>query len=504
MERRTGRRFTREELVHQILSAEPQPTKEREEWFKLCGDSILEALRIISNAVMKASPKTHMALMCSDPNNHAAEGRRWLDMVEAMSVSGNKPALRPTYASYNETNYVDVPAQITPLRKLQPLLAGKMRFTPEMENWPDTRFAKSVALTRLQMALSFFVASPDLAINIVHFLETGFQYDPAHAHVLRDDLGYFNGLVAYAAACPKEHGLQILWDSRPPLHRQVTTDRMTALPAPRVWEGALDILGFATTFYPEAVRLANRSYLEERSDEELRTLLKGKVLMDGDSAALLVERRFGPEIGLKGCRPWRGANVERLSNREFAGEYWNHDEEAFSLNKYLLEPVGQAVIVSKLIGPEETFSVPGITLFENSQGGRVGIIPFSGSHGDFNMMPDIRGWKRQHVLRKMLEWINQGPLPLFVEDAPNVFPLRRDGEKAVVVGIANLTPDPLPQVKFRIAPPFKGRPAVEALTFASKAASMNFQMTETEGYWRFQVPVLIAPLELVCFRISAA
>jgi hypothetical protein len=506
MERRTGKRLPREDLVHQILSAEPQPTIERQEWFKLCGDSILEALRIIAAAVQNVSPKTHMGLMCSDPNTHAAEGRRWLDMVGAMSASGNKPALRPTYAAYSETVYLAVPEQISPMRKLQPLLAAKMRFTPELENWPGTRFTKSVALTRLQMALSFFIASPDLTINnILDFFEGGFQYDNAdYDRMLRDFLGYYDTLAAYAGECRKERGLEILWDSRPPLHRHVTTDRMADLPAPRCWEGVLDILGFATTFYPEEVRLADRGYLEERSDEELRSLLRGKVLMDGDSAAFLVERGFGAEIGLKSCRAGGGANAERLVNREFAGEYWNHDEETWSLTKYLLEPVEQAILVSKLIGPDETYTRPGMMLFENYQGGRVGIIPFDGSTGDFDMRPVFRTWKRQRALRKMLEWINKGPLPLFVEEAPNVFPLRRDGEMAVVVGIANLTADPLPQVKFRIAVPFEGKPALELLTFSSKGPLSNFHATATDGYLRFQLPVGIAPLELACFRISAS
>jgi hypothetical protein len=191
-------------------------------------------------------------------------------------------------------------------------------------------------------------------------------------------------------------------------------------------------------------------------------------------------------------------------NREFAGEYWNHDEETWSLTKYLLEPVEQAILVSKLIGPDETYTRPGMMLFENYQGGRVGIIPFDGSTGDFDMRPVFRTWKRQRALRKMLEWINKGPLPLFVEEAPNVFPLRRDGEMAVVVGIANLTADPLPQVKFRIAVPFEGKPALELLTFSSKGPLSNFHATATDGYLRFQLPVGIAPLELACFRISAS
>ena len=504
MERRTGKKLTREELVHQILSADPQPTIERQEWFKLCGDSILEALRIISGAVKDTSPRTHMGLMCSDPNTHAAEGRRWLDMVEAMSVSGNKPVLRPTYADYCEAVYTSVPWHITLMRKLQPLLAARMRFTPELENWPYTRFAKSIAFTRLQTALSFFITSPDLTMDIHSFVETGFKYDTGHDRVLRDYLGYYSALTGYAAECPKERGLEILWDSRFPLHRHVTTDQMIDLPARRCWEGSLDILGFATTFYPGEVKLASRGYLEERSDDELRALLKGKVLVDGDAASLLLERGLGSEIGLIGCESVdTGANCERFVNKQFAGKYWNQDEGIFAMHKYRLEPAAGAIVASHMIGPEESFTLPGMTLYENSQGGRIGIIPFNGSHGDFTAV-DFRGWKRQQVLRKTLEWINRGPLPLFVEDAPNVFPLRRDGEKAIVVGIANLTPDPLPQVTFRIAPPFKGKPKVEVLTLTSKAALPNFQVSEAEGYLQFHAPVRIAPLELVCFRISAA
>jgi hypothetical protein len=101
MVRRTGKRLTRQELVHQILRAWPQPTEERKSWLDLCGDSILEAARIVSDAVKAASPKTHMGLMCSDPNTQAAEGRRGLDMVQAFSASGDQPVLRPHYASYH-------------------------------------------------------------------------------------------------------------------------------------------------------------------------------------------------------------------------------------------------------------------------------------------------------------------------------------------------------------------------------------------------------------------
>ena len=74
----------------------------------------------------------------------------------------------------------------------------------------------------------------------------------------------------------------------------------------------------------------------------------------------------------------------------------------------------------------------------------------------------------------------------------------------MVIGIANLTPDPVDQVAFRMAPPFKGKPVVEMLNLTSKAALKNFEVSLSEGSLRFHAPVRIAPLELVCFRFSAA
>jgi hypothetical protein len=389
------------------------------------------------------------------------------------------------------------------MRKLQLLLGSKMRFTPELENYPFTRFSKSVRLTRLQIALSMLLASPDVTLDIHSFDETRFDYDTAIDGMLRNSVGYFSGVATWAAECGKERGLQILWDGRFPMHRKVNGNRMIDLPAPECWEGVMDLLGFATTFHPDEVKLASRSYLEERSEEEIRKVLNGKVLMDGDAVTLLVKRGFGQEIGVKSCEPVEGANYEEMTNGHFAGKFLNRDETSAEAYKYRLDPVAEAIVVSEMFGPARSFSVPGMTLFENASGGRVGLIPQNGSRGDLYML-DFRGWKRQAVLKRMLEWINKGPLPLFVEDAPNVCPFRRDGEKAVLVGIANLSVDPLPHVSFRMARPFEGEPRIEYLTPEGKCVQLKVQGTMQEDYLYLRTPVQIEPLGLACFRLTPA
>ncbi len=500
MARRTEKDLGREELLRRILTAQPQPTPERQEWLKLCGDSMLDVTRLIAEAVKTASPETRMGLMCGAPDVHAAEGWRWNDMIHALSVSSKQPVLRPSYASYSDVAYRDVAADLTSMRKLQACLPNKVRFAPELETFPFTEFSKSAQLTCLQIALSAFLVPPDITLDIHAFAETQLDDAPTHTRVLNDSFDYFNGLVVWATQCRKERGLQVLWDNRLPLHRAADAPRMSNLPAPPCWEGTMDLLGFATTFYPDEVKLIGRSYLEERSGDELRSLLKAKLLMDGDAAQFLVDHGFGEQVGLKGCEPIGGANCERLVDRRFAGRFFNHNLGCVFSIKYQLDPREGAILVSKLLGPAASFSAPGMTLFENAGGGRIGIVPFSGSHGDLSSL-EFRNWKRQYVLKKMLEWINRGPLPLFVEGAANVLPLRRDGETAILIGIANLSADPIPRVAIQLGLPLEAKPAVEYLSPDGRLQTIPIAAERTDGCWRLRIPVSVSPLSLACFRL---
>jgi hypothetical protein len=502
MARRTGRPLDRVEVLARILTAEPQPSPERDTWLALCGESILSVARGISEAVARVSPRTRMGLMCSLPEVHAAEGRLWLKMAEAFAVSGNAPVLRPHMGGYGDAVFRDTASGLSSMRKLQPLLGARMRFTPEVENDPCTAFSKSARGTRLQIALNCALGCRGVTLDIHSFTETAFDYDTALDPMLRDSFEYFDRIARWAAETPRERGLQVLWDNRFPRHRRCAgSARMAALVAPHCWEGAMDLLGFATTFYPDEVRLASRPYLEERTDREIGELLGGKMLLPADAAALLIERGFAADIGVASCAPLQGANVERLTNEQFAGRYFGRDMTAAFFTKYRLEPLAGAAIVSTLLGPEESFRAPGMLLYENRRGGRVGILPYDGAAQDLYRI-EFRNWKRQHALWKMIEWIAGAPVPLFVENAADVWPLRRDGAGVIAIALANLSADPLRSVTLRVGGRFE-RPAVEVLTPAG-LATPPFEVRADGGYTRLRGPVDIEPYTLACFRVTGA
>jgi hypothetical protein len=226
--------------------------------------------------------------------------------------------------------------------------------------------------------------------------------------------------------------------------------------------------------------------------------------LTGDAASHLVERGFNRQIGLTSCKPVGGTSYEQFVSEDFAPSFLNPDEQVgVFAGKYSLDLMEGTIAVARMYEAAASFSVPGMVLFENSLGGRFGVVPLSGVQGDLYAM-ESRGWKRQYDLKKMLESINRGPVPLFVEGAANVLPLRRDGEKAVLIGVANLSADPMPEVELQLAPPFEGKPAVQWLTLEGKRKPVDAEALLAGGYWHVRIPVRVAPVGLACFRLTKA
>jgi hypothetical protein len=141
-------------------------------------------------------------------------------------------------------------------------------------------------------------------------------------------------------------------------------------------------------------------------------------------------------------------------------------------------------------------------LFENSAGGRIGIIPLNGSSGAL-LNTNFRSWKRQRALFWMLEWLNGGPLPLFVGNVANVWPYLRMGKKTALVGIANLSGDPLPGVTFRLAHSPVKSVSIECLKAEGKVKTDDTIWDYHDGALFVSVTSAVESLDMVCVRILA-
>jgi hypothetical protein len=85
--------------------------------------------------------------------------------------------------------------------------------------------------------------------------------------------------------------------------------------------------------------------------------------------------------------------------------------------------------------------IPGMVLYENKEGGRIGVFAYDGTRNGLGLA--FRGRKRQSILEIVINWLGRTQAPFLVKSAVNVLPLRRNGEDFVLMGLANLSPDPL-------------------------------------------------------------
>lgn len=95
-------------------------------------------------------------------------------------------------------------------------------------------------------------------------------------------------------------------------------------------------------------------------------------------------------------------------------------------------------------GEEDVSS--GLTLFENRLGGRIAVLPHDGQSSGIE---DIyfRNWTRQRELRAAIDWLSRGSIPFFVEGVADIVPIRIDQPGRTVLGIVNLSSDPITHIQ---------------------------------------------------------
>jgi hypothetical protein len=123
----------------------------------------------------------------------------------------------------------------------------------------------------------------------------------------------------------------------------------------------------------------------------------------------------------------------------------------------------KARVITRLRGYHDEETGHGMWLFENSLGGRVAVSPLDSQNdgvSHFGLVttnafhtPTFLTWARQALLRDVFTWLGRKPVPLFVPNAPAIFPILADQGKRLVVGVLNLNSDAIERLTLEIAAP---------------------------------------------------
>ncbi len=142
-------------------------------------------------------------------------------------------------------------------------------------------------------------------------------------------------------------------------------------------------------------------------DEGLKRLLAGSLLLDGPTAAILIERGFGEMIGFKSGRMVENYKdglyaIERCTDAELS----LRKDAMISVNMIELLFQGElapgARAISEMLHPTRKHIGHGAVVSENQLGGRVAVVPF-----DANAEPRRLDPQRVGQLRKVVSWLDR-------------------------------------------------------------------------------------------------
>lgn len=453
-----GEKVAREQLVQAILKpGKPHPW--RKIYLDMQADIMIETAQFIARTVHEVSPDTCMGLMSSGPENHCLEGRHWGRFAEALA-DGTTLYSRPPMGNYSENNLRDLCFCPHSIKITRHCLPEKVIEQTEVENFTFTQYAKSSAITFLQMAISFAYGSHGLTMNLFDHMGNPMELFPAYGKMLAEKKEYFNALAEYSKQPGTFCGVKLLHKNRSSYDRilpdnadyqDLTEDGLSGATM-------FESFGIANGYGTSSVTAAFGQTLRSYSDIEINEMLKNGLYLDGVAATVLFERGFGQQIGLKSISEMtRIDNVGPFSAEEYFNiDFGGKDKQFMTLVSgpeglpYLsiLMPIEQANIISCLVDPNAKRHHPLMYAYENELGGRVIVSAFDietiWGNGFCNQF-------RRDQLHSAIDWLSQGKPDLLVKsDVGYTLSARKDCKDFTLLSMFNLSLDPWSQIECKL------------------------------------------------------
>lgn len=516
-----GETVSREQLLDAVLRpGKPHPW--RQLWFQLSRETLLEPMNALRKAVHAAHPGTRLGLMSSRPDQHSIEGRDWAAMQQAV---GNAPAflIRPHMEPYTEERALRITPAVT--RQTLACLSGPIGVYPELENSPRCGiYSKSGRHTVWQMLEAACIGSPGITINHFDNLGNGTVLDPAFAGHLAAAKPVLSALAALGLDDRQADGAQILFSpqvashlelpepppgaAKPKLNAEALSLQMQMNPSggggggfegsmqslvhpSPIWAETCTILGIAhrLTHQIEPTRgpiLVNGQTLRAFDNAAIERLLSGCVVLDAIALETLLERGYGPALGIHAAH-WQSLAGSAYSYETFLsdepGDYGvAHPRVCAQRNAgrlLAMEPDSTAQPLSRIHRADGTPLWPGALLHHTPQGGKALSItyPINGSGAYY--MAFFNRFRRIFFQNFLLE-NPHGARLLMGPDGSRVY--RSNTPHGTFIAILNAILDPLHHPTLRHHP--------------GDLPTGTWQHLSPEGHWQPFHPATPTPGEL--------
>lgn len=499
--RRAGHSVTRAEFVAGMLApGEPHPY--RRIWLETAREGLEEAAAAIREAVHAVSPDTRLGLMTSVPTVHASEGRRWGPLLAALS-GHHPPAVRvhlPAYVERRPAEYLSLFHTIADLHRA--LLPAGAEVYPELENFPYSRFSKSLAFTRFQLLSAQAIAPAGMTLDLYDLNGNGPVLADGYQDVLATtraelDAGFASGVFAR----PRQ-GVAVLVseDSAAALHTRQGASLTELYPREHLFGALLGGYGipFRYTTDPtlagEIVAVSGQYFRTIGAAATRGLLERNRALLDAEAIETLLELGLGELAGATALA-WTGCEDGVATYEEAAGGLHLLDRPRARASVLLLG--GDIAHISyqaertrdltRLYGMNHTDAGPGHVVIDD----RIWVMPF----GRFDPLGAVPGMLRTRLRQELLQQVLAGwdPALVFLRGAADIVVYSYPDEAGQVLYLLNGSLDPLAGPRLRV-----GDWVVSRVRSVLEESDVGFAIDGDE----LVLDLTLAPLEAVLLRLA--
>lgn len=319
-------KLDRENFVKQVF-APGKPNNLRDVYLKGNSITMNNFATLLANAVYKVNKKTRIGLMTSDPEVHCIESRDWNQIFT--NLSGDRDTIcRPHLPAYTEACGIQFCKDFNRISRLTEYLLPKdVLVWPELDNMPHTCFSKSHRFQQFEIECSLSLCSDGITINIFDQMGNGINESQNNDKYLADIKPYIEAVKKTNIKREQEKGITILYSENAckNLHSHGGDTPAAILPDETFFAQYLSSYGFAYRYsddiniQSEVVAISNQ-FLRNLNNEEILCLFKNnKVILDGSSVEILIERNLGHLINAQSCT-WHALNNGDISYEEVCTE----------------------------------------------------------------------------------------------------------------------------------------------------------------------------------------
>lgn len=287
--RRMGHTYTRDELNAALKGTSPEAYEITRKWMELNRDTLVLLAEAIRAELDKETPEIPMGLM---QTGHAdREGAMTEAVCRALAGPRHRPFCRHFGVDYGGMRNDEISAHVFHALYDREHLPEDFVFIHESDPFPQSRFFTAGKQMLSLMSLVYSYGFDGSTYNITTLSSDSVIGEDTYGSVNSAALPRLSALHKSIADC-RLAGVHLPYDR---FYNSTKNLLKTENP---LWHQFVSFTGIPYTTRDAAVYMMDERDAKFRTDEELKKILSGGVILDGETARLLCERGFSADLGI--------------------------------------------------------------------------------------------------------------------------------------------------------------------------------------------------------------